>query len=158
MSSKPAKIRQKSRNRLYGKRRSHKEILNEIVRLALQGTQPLEIAKIIGKGKSTVWVYLNEAAKLGLVQKTSTGRIKLPQIIKDAKAYEILEKDKFVQKYEPVKKWVDDMRTRNKGKPIAIWREHLSKLKTICDTLQISPYELLEPKDGKPYGGVENIL
>jgi len=152
------KILKKSRNRIYGKKKPHGEILKEIVRLALQRTQPSKIAKIIGKSRTSVWEYLEEAAKLGLVQKTDTGRIKLPQVIKDSKIYEILKNDKFVKKYEAVSKWVADMRTRNSGKPISVWREYLSKLKTICDTLKISPYELLSSKDGKPYGGAESIL
>ncbi len=155
--SKP-KVLNKSRNRIYGKKRSHDAILKEIVKLVLQGTEPSKIAEITGKNRSTIWRYLNEATKQGLIQKTSTGRIKLPQTIKDSKVYEILGNDKFVQKYEAVKKWVSDMRTRNSGKPITIWREYLSKLKTICDTLKISPYELLEARDGKSYGGAENIL
>ncbi len=155
---KPQKALIKSRNRIYGKKRSHDEILNEIVKLAQQGTQSSKIGEIVGKSRTTVWEYLEEATKLGLVQKTSTGRIQLPQVIKDSKVYEVLDKDKFIKKYDVVGKWVADMRTRNNGEPIAIWRDYLSKLKTICDTLEISPYELLEPRDGKPYGGAESIL
>jgi hypothetical protein len=158
ITTRSQKILKKSRNRIYGKKRSHDEILKEIVKLAQQGTQPTEISKITGKSRSTIWSYLDEAAKQNLIQKTSTGRIKLPKIIKDSKVYEILESDKFVQKHEAVKKWVADMRTRNSGKPIGTWRHYLSKLKTICDTLKISPYELLTSRDGKPYGGAESIL
>jgi len=155
---KSQKILKKSRKRIYGKKRSYDEILKEIVKLALQGTEPTKIAEITEKSRPTVWRYLDEAAKLGLVQKTSTGRIKLPKLVKDSQVYEILENNKFVQKHEVVKKWVADMLTRNSGKPISVWRNYLSKLKTICDTLKISPYELLESRDGKPYGGAENIL
>ncbi|MGI0072391.1 MAG: helix-turn-helix domain-containing protein, partial [Nitrosotalea sp.] len=87
--SKP-KVLNKSRNRIYGKKRSHDAILKEIVKLVLQGTEPSKIAEITGKNRSTIWRYLNEATKQGLIQKTSTGRIKLPQTIKDSKVYEIL--------------------------------------------------------------------
>jgi len=152
------KVLKKSRNRIYGKKRLRDEILKEIVKLALQGTEPTKIAAITGKSRPSVWRYLDLASKQGLIQKTSTGRIKLSQVIKDSKVYEILENDKFIKKYPVVGKWVADMRTRNSGKPISTWREHLSKLKTICDTLKISPYELLTAKDGKPYGGAESIL
>ena len=79
------KVLGKSRNRIYGKKRSHDEILKEIVKLALQGTQPTEISKIIGKGRSTIWRYLDEAGQQDLIQKTSTGRIKLAQQIKDSR-------------------------------------------------------------------------
>lgn len=152
------KVLRKSRNRIYGKKRSHEEILKEIVKLALQGNSAQKIAEITGKGRTIVWRYLDEAAKLGLIQKTSTGRVKLPSQIKDSKVYEIVEKDKFVKKYRVVADWVTDMRTRNGGKPIVAWRSNLSKLKTVCDTLEISPYELLIAKNGKSYGSVEETL
>ncbi|MGB6462637.1 MAG: hypothetical protein WBF38_00225, partial [Nitrosotalea sp.] len=152
------KVLRKSRNRIYGKKKPHEAILNEIVKLALQGNQPTEISKITGKGRSTIWRYLNEAAKLGLVQKTSTGHIKIAQQIKDSKVYEIVNNDRFVKKYKPVAEWVADMRTRKGGKPIITWRSNLSKLKTICDTLNLNPHELLSAKNGKQYGGVESAL
>ena len=155
---KSQKVVIKSRGRIYGKKRSHDEILKEIVKLALQGTEPSKIAEITGKDRTSVWRYLDKASKQGLIQKTSTGRIKLPKAAKDSKVYEILENNKFVQKHEAVKKWVTDMRTRNSGKPITTWGQYLSKLKTICDTLKINPYELLASGDGKPYGGAESIL
>src|SRR2546427_7562502 len=154
----PQKILKKSRNRIYGKKKSPEYIAKEIVKLALQGNEPTKIAEIIGKERSIVWRYLNEAANLGLVQKTSTGRIKVARLIQDSKRYEVVERNKFVQKYHVVKRWEDDMRTRNGGKPLSTWGELISKLKTICDTLNISPYEILSPKDGKPYGGAESIL
>ncbi|MGB6463382.1 MAG: hypothetical protein WBF38_04060 [Nitrosotalea sp.] len=152
------KVPKNQRSRIYGKRRSDAEILKEIVKLALQGIQPTEISKITGKGRTTVWRFLEKASQQGLIQKTSTGRIDLPKQVKDPKVYEIIANDKFVQKYEAVSKWVTDMRTRNNGKPIVAWRHYLSKFKTICDTLKIKPYELLESRDGKPYGGAESVL
>src|SRR5438128_2342071 len=152
------KALRKSRNRIYGKKKSHDEILREIVKLVLQGTQPTEISEITGKGRSTIWKYLDEASKQGLVQKTSTGRIKLAQQIKDSKVYEIVDNDKFVKKFKVVADWVADMRTRKGGKPVVAWKHNLSKLKTICDTLNLNPYELLSPKNGKPYGGAESTL
>jgi len=154
----PRKAPSKSRNRIYGKKKSHNEILKEIVKLALQGILIQKIAEITGKGRTAVWSYLDEAAKLGLIQKTSTGRIKLTTQIKDSRIYEIVEKDKFVKKYKVVADWVADMRTRKGGKPIVGWKSYLSKLKTVCDTLGINPYELLSAKNGKPYGGVEEAL
>jgi DNA-binding transcriptional regulator LsrR (DeoR family) len=69
------KVLKKSRNRIYGKKRSHDEILKEIVKLALQGIELSEISEITGKNRSTVWRYLDEASKQNLIQKTSTGRI-----------------------------------------------------------------------------------
>jgi len=152
------KVLGKSRNRIYGKKRSRDEILKEIVKLALQGTSIQELVKITGKGKTSIWRYLNEAAKQNLIQKTSTGRIKLAQQIKDSRIYEIVDKDRFVKKYKAVADWVADMRTRKGGKPIVAWRSNLSKLKTICDTLNTSPYELLSAKNGKQYGGAESAL
>jgi hypothetical protein len=64
------KVLKKSRNRIYGKKRSHDAILKEIVNLALRGTEPTSIAEIIGKSRPTVWRYLDEATKLGLVSIT----------------------------------------------------------------------------------------
>ena len=155
---KPEKMPLKSRNRMYGKKRSHNEILKEIVRLALQGILIQKIAEITGKGRTSIWSYLDEAAKQGLIQKTSTGRIKLAPQIKDSRVYEIIAKDKFVKKYKVVDNWVTDMRTRSGGKPIVAWRSYLNKLKTVCDTLNLNPYELLSIKNGKQHGGVESAL
>jgi hypothetical protein len=152
------KILRKSRNRIFGKKKLHHEILKEIVKLALQGTPIQKIVEITGKGRTSIWSYLDEAAKLGLVQKTSTGRIKFAQQIKDSRVYEIVEKDKFVKKYKIVADWLADMRTRKGGKPVIAWRSNLSKLKTVCDTLNLNPYELLSAKNGKQHGGAENAL
>src|SRR5438445_3443579 len=96
------KILKKSRNRIYGKKKSHDEIANEIVKLALQGTEPGKIGEIVGKERSTIWRYLDEAAKLGLVQKTSTGRIKVAKLTQNSIRYEVVERNKFVQKYDVV--------------------------------------------------------
>jgi hypothetical protein len=158
ISSKQQKILGKSRNRIYGKKRSHDEILKEIVKLALQGTSIQELIKITGKGRTQIWSYLDEAAKLGLIQKTPTGRIKFAQQIKDSKIYEIVDKDRFVKKYKAVADWIADMRTRKGGKPVVAWRSNLSKLKTVCDTLNLNPYELLSAKNGKQHGGAESVL
>jgi len=155
---KPSKVLIKSRGRIFGKKRSHDEILKEIVKLALQGTKPTKIGEITGKNRSTIWRYLDEAAKLGLIQKTSTGRIKLAQQIKDSRVYEIIDNDKFVKKYKAVADWVADMQTRKGGKPVIACRSNLSKLKTICDTLKLNPYELLSAKNGKQHGGAESVL
>ena len=152
------KTSSKSRGRIYGKKKSHEEILNEIVKLALQGTPIQKIAEITGKGRTSIWSHLNEAAKQNLIQKTSTGRIKLTPQIKDSRIYEIIEKDKFVKKYKAVTDWVADMRTRKGGKPVIAWRSNLSKLKTVCDTLNLNPYELLSAKNGKQHGGAESVL
>jgi len=148
----------KSRNRIYGKKKLHDEILKEIVKLALQGTKMQEMVKITGKGRTQIWSYLDEAAKLGLIQKTSTGRIKLAQQIKDSKVYEIVDKDRFVKKYKAVADWVVDMQTRKGGKPIVVWSSNLNKLKTVCDTLNLNPYDLLSAKNGKQHGGAESAL
>jgi predicted transcriptional regulator len=158
ISSKQQKVLGKSRNRIYGRKKSHDEILKEIVKLALQGTEPSKIAEITGKERSTVWRYLNEANEQGLIQKTSTGRIKLAQQIKDSKVYEIVDKDRFVKKYKVVADWVADMQTRKGGKPVVAWRSNLNKLKTTCDTLNLNPYELLSAKNGKQHGGAESAL
>ena len=152
------KVLGKSRNRIYGKKKSHDEILKEIVKLALQGIQPTVISLITGKERSTIWRYLDEAARQGLIQKTSTGRIKLARQIKNSRIYEIIDNDKFVKKYKPVADWVADMQTRKGGKPIIAWRCNLSKLKTVCDTLNLNPYEILSAKNGKQHGGAESTL
>ncbi|MHB8547159.1 MAG: hypothetical protein ACYDAJ_10375 [Nitrosotalea sp.] len=144
--------------RLYGKRKPKDEVVSEIAKLLLQGNDLSKIVEITGKNRTTIWRYLDEAAKQGLIQKTSTGRIKLPKTIKNSKDYEILQSDRFVKKYESIGNWVSDMRTRKGGKPIIVWKCNLSKIKTICDTLKVNPYEILTPKDGKSYGGAENVL
>jgi len=82
------------------------------------------------------------------ISKTTTGRVKLAQQIKVSKIYEIVDNDRFVKKYPVVAGWVADMRTRKGGKPVVAWKHNLIKLKTICDTVNLNPYELLATKKG----------
>lgn len=47
--------------------------------MADAGIQMAEIAAQSGKGRTTIWCYLKQVEKKGLVEKTTTGRIKLSE-------------------------------------------------------------------------------
>jgi transcriptional regulator NrdR family protein len=143
----PRRILIKSRNRIYGKRATEDEITKEIAKMAASGLPMLEIVEQTGKARTTVWRYLKEAEKKRLIEKTGTGRIKLSEQVILEREYIRLELDDFVKKYPAVETWVNDMRTRKDGRPIRIWKTMLSNLKTICDTLELSPPAVIAGTD-----------
>jgi predicted transcriptional regulator len=137
----------KSRNRIYGRKATKQEITDEIAKMAAAGLPVLEIAEQSGKARTTVWRYLKEAEKRGLIEKTKTGRVKLSEQVLEEKEYARLELDDFVSKYPAVGTWVNDMRTRKDGKPIRMWKSMLSHLKTVCDTLKVPPSAVIAGPD-----------
>lgn len=128
---------------LYGQPATEEQRQAEAVKLALQGLGSGKIAEQIGKDRMTVWRYLQAAKKKGLIKTTETGRVEVSEKAKDDQKYARLLRDDFVQKYQPVKSWVDDMRTKKDGNPIASWDSFLNAFKTVCDTLQLSPYAII---------------
>jgi len=141
----------KSRLRVFGKRvAGTDEIDNVILDLFKNGiTKPSEIAKIIGKDRTSVWRSFNRLEAKNLLQKAESGHIIKNGEIKQAEEYRILSNDAFLQTYPRVKAWVDDMHVRKNGKSIMNWKELLWGLKAVCDTLKINPDRLLVKHEGR---------
>lgn len=143
----PRRVLIKSRNRIYGKRATKEEITREIANMAASGLPILEVVEQTGKARTTVWRYLKEAEKSGMIEKTATGRVKLSEQVIQEREYARLELDEFVSKYPAVETWVSDMRTRKDGKPIRVWKDMLSRFKTVCDTLEMPPNAMIAGTD-----------
>jgi hypothetical protein len=137
----------KSRGRIFGKKASPEEIMRKVAALATKGLGMADIGAQCGFSASKAHRYLQKAVAAGLVAKTETGRVELPEEVKAAKVYAQLKMDEFVTKYPQVEAWVNDMRTRRHGKPIKSWRGLLSSFKTVCDTLELSPLSFLAGQD-----------
>ncbi|MEW5841016.1 MAG: hypothetical protein AB1753_08430 [Thermoproteota archaeon] len=144
---KSRKVLIKSRNRIFGRVKTKEEIMSVIAGLALKGMAMKEICAQTGKGKATVWRYLKMAEEKGLLKKSETGRVQITEEVEQAKQWAALAMDDFVQKYDAVSVWVNDMRTRKNGKPLKNWKSQLSHLKTVCDTLELTPYALISASD-----------
>jgi hypothetical protein len=134
-------------------------------RIKLGDTSPSQIGKALMKDSSTVRRYLIKMKNLPsdspfFVASTESGRIQIGPNAEAAQQYSDLQKDEFVISYPSVKKWVDDMSVRKDGKPLAQLGDLVRRLKTVCDTLKVSPELIvLEGLDesGKEITPRENI-
>ena len=113
----PRKVVIKSRGRIFGRKESTDEILQEIVKLALEGHKMKKIKEITGKGRTMIYMYLKKAEELKLIQKTDTGRVKLSNQAEVARQHEMMSKDDFLTKYPCVKSWFEAKIAETKGIP-----------------------------------------
>lgn len=141
------------RIRLYGKRATEKEIIDEIVRLHFgnlkKQQKPLgysEIARKMGITRPTVYHFRKLAIKQGKIELDQYENEILPVETESMKAWSFYNTDEFVQD-ELIKDWVKDLLTRKNGKPVKIWRSKVSMLRSICNTLKIKPKQLLVDHD-----------
>ncbi len=143
------KVLLKSRGRIFGKRKSKEEIMKDIADMAIKGYSVRQMAETSGKSERQVQRYVDAAVKAGLLKRGDTGRIQISEQVKAEIEFLQIEMDDFIQRYPEVKNWVEDMKTRNKGKPIRNWKSLLSHLKTLCDTLELPPPAII--------AGVDNV-
>ena len=141
----------RSRNRIAGRKYSPEEYPQAIkdailLRITKGITLPEQIGEQLGKDRSVITRFTKELAAEGRIQLTSTGRIEKVASLVAKQAYEDLEVDAFVQRYPSVKSWVDDMQVRKDGKAIVKWKDNLNSIKTVCDTLKITPEMLVASK------------
>lgn len=134
--------------RLLGDRVTNQKMATHIAKLyygdmtngTAQRTQS-EIAETLGyKDTKSIKDYLNLAKKLG-IKEDKKNDYKLTD-------YKFLQNmDEFVS-IPSVKIWVDDMKTRaTGGKAFGGMKKHLTIVKNVCDTLEISPVQLINGGD-----------
>ncbi len=120
------------------------EIDQRVLKLINSGvTSPIEIAKAFGYSNRK-WGQraLNHLAEKGLLQKDATGRIVKSDQVKAQEESIDISRDAFSQ-IPSVAAWIQDMQTRNAGKPNKSWSKQRWALQTICETLNVPPDSLV---------------
>jgi len=132
--------------KLYGKKATHDDILEEINRLLYaKGNRPYplkpsEIAKAIGMSRQSVYNYIKKLSNQGNMVRLQSGHFLLPK----AKNSEFRQFNKF-HKFtsDPlVSEWMDDLLTRRQGLPLKVWKTRLRSVETVCNTCKVTPYDL----------------
>lgn len=138
-----------SRIRLYGRKSTVREIIDEIVRLALGDTRrhqaPLNniaIAAKIGISREYVGTLIKVAINHKLVEVGDNGKIKKPEIKNDFYKF---DDDSFAQD-TLVKEWIDDLLHKKDGKPKKTWKQDYHSLKNFCNTFKTKPEQLIVDK------------
>ena len=142
-------LNKRPRCRLYGKKTTVKELVDEIIRLRNNGiTQrkiPMtwnEIKKTLGMSRSTLYYYRDVAIELGLMRVDENRREIISDEIKHQKDYLFLEKNEFANDFL-IKEWVEDLRSRRNGMPIKSWKNLLSCVRFLCNRCKIHPEQLI---------------
>jgi len=134
--------------RLLGDRVTNQKMATHIAKLyygdMTNGTArrtQLEIAESLGyKDTKSIKDYLNLAKKLG-IKEDKKNDYKLTD-------YRFLQNMSEFVSIPSVKIWVDDMKTRaTAGKSFGGMKKHLNVVKNVCDTLEISPVQLINSGD-----------
>ena len=100
------------------------------------------VSKTIGLCRSMVHVYRKLAIELGKINVDDRGKEIITDDIQQLRDSYFLEKEEFV-KHPLVEEWIDDLLTRKQGQPIKTWKNHVTRLRTICNSCKIKPEQLL---------------
>ena len=137
----------RNRLRLYGKKVTQDDILEEIYRL-LYGKgdrpyplKPSEITKVIGLNRNSIYNYIKKLSQRGDVVKLPSGHLVLPKV--DEREYRKFNKLHSITSDPLVSEWLDDLLTRRRGLPIKCWKVRLQSIETICNTCKVSPSDLI---------------
>lgn len=141
-------MRRKKRMRLYGKRATESQIINEIVRLLLGSAneRPLtveEIGPILGCHKATVYAYIKKAAKSGLLTYHGNNRLVIPTNNRDNIIFYRFDKRHPITQDKLVSEWKEDLLTRKQGEPVSVWVQKIATLERLCTNCMIRPKDLL---------------
>ena len=139
----------KMRCRLYGRRTTVTELVNEIIRLRNNGTIqrriPMtwnEISDATGMCRGTLYHYRGIAIEQGMMEIDEYGREIIPDHTKQLQDYRFLEKNEFVDELL-IKEWIDDLRSRKNGMPIKSWKNMLSCVRFLCNNCKVKPEQLI---------------
>ena len=151
---------QNTRGYMTGQKMTPQQMETEIIRLSKTHTVS-EIIAITGKSKRTILRIRQKAKQTGKIITGESGRVTLPQDELAKRQYQSITRDELCEKYQPVKKWIDQRigEAQGKKKQILRARSQLGKIKIICDTLRLNPYSMLSSgDDGTSYGGLTTVM
>jgi len=132
------------RLKLYGKKATPEDILEEIHRLLFaKGNRPYplrppEIAKAIGISRDTVYNYIKKLSKRGDVVRLPSGHFFFPK----TDEFRQFNKHHEITSDPMISEWMDDLLTRKQGLPVKTWRNRLRSVEIVCNTCKVSPYDL----------------
>lgn len=130
--------------KLYGKRTTPDDILEEINRLLYaKGNRPyplkpVEIAKAIGVSRKTVYNYIKKLSTRGDVVRLPSGHFFFPK----SDEFREFNKHHEITSDPMISEWMDDLLTRKQGLPLKIWKNRLRSVEVVCNTCKVSPYDL----------------
>lgn len=140
------RIMARRRLKLYGKKATHDDILEEVNRLLYaKGNRPYplkpsEIAKAIGMSRQSIYNYIKKLSKNGSMVRLQSGHFFLPKA-KDTEFRQFNKLHEFTS--DPlVSEWMDDLLTRRQGLPLKVWKTRLRSVETVCNTCKVTPYDL----------------
>ncbi len=136
--------------KLYGKKATQDDILDEINRLLYaKGNRPYplkpsEIAKAIGISRQSVYNYIKKLSERGNMIRLQSGHFFLPKA-KDTEFRQFNKLHEFTS--DPlVSEWMDDLLTRKQGLPLKMWKVRLRSVETVCNTCKVVPSDLIVSK------------
>ena len=130
--------------KLYGKRTTADDILEEIHRLLYAkgsrpySLRPAEIAKTIGVSRKTVYNYIKKLSTRGDVVQLPSGHFFFPK----NDEFREFNKHHEITSDPMISEWMDDLLTRKQGMPLKIWKSRLRCVEVVCNTCKVSPYDL----------------
>jgi len=133
------------RLKLYGKKVSKEDIVEEIYKLLYAKGErpyplkPAEIAKVIGLGRQSVYNYIQKLSERGDVVRLSSGHFFLPK----SNGFREFSKLHKITSDPLVTEWMDDLITRRQGLPLKTWKTRLRSLETVCNTCKVVPSDLI---------------
>lgn len=93
--------------------------------------------------RQQVYKYKQELIKRGLLEKdANSGRVVIPNKIRTAEKWAQTEKQPFLQIPEIKRTW-EAMKGKNKGRGLTNMSSIISQILTVCNTLNVSPKDLL---------------
>ena len=140
----------KHKLRLYGKRATQEQIMQEILRLLRgdreKGEDPLSIIDIadrLGFTRSNVYRYTRKAVKAGLLEYENPRRLSIPTNHTSEVSFRRFNERHQILKNPLVAEWKQDLLTRKHGEALSSWKTRLRYLESVCNTCKIKPKKLL---------------
>jgi len=138
------------RQRLYGKPASVDEISREVARLLLGDTRrslapsnPTDICRTLSwNSRDTFYKYKEEAIQRGYLQLDQNGQAIVPKKTAD-QIFRAFCVDNKLANTPLGSQWVENMKHRKGGKPIASWKSRLTNFSNWLNTLQINESAVL---------------
>lgn len=136
------------RKNLLGEKSTVRDAINKVLELSLPDTRSKrppynqsQIAELLGRTRQWVSSIVDIGINHKMIETDDTGKIQQPKL-SELENWTYLNADDFA--LNPlVKAWIEDLLTKNGGKPKKTWKSNLIGLKKFCNTLQITPTQLI---------------
>lgn len=110
---------------------------------SIRGIEPLtptEIMKKLGyKDLKSIRQFKDLAISLSLLETDSYGKLKTPEKNILIQQFRKFDTNNDFTKNQLVRKWMDDLLIRKKGKPVKSWRSYVRSFQNVCNTTKTNP-------------------